>query len=805
MKVHSLRVACLSGILLAPCLPSVWSQATPPAAPKEAEEAIALPQFVITEKAANPYLSRQALSASRVAMDIQDIPQTVSVVTGDFIEDTLSSRMLDAAKYVTPVVENTLPFGGDRYSMRGFQVSHEFIDGTEISGFGGYSMSLAPYNIERLEIIKGPNAILIPGGNPGGQINPITKAPIARDFTDLTLEVAQYYGNDVNFDVNRVLNTKNNMAVRLVGAYWRNEYYLRNQYRNGYLLAPSFSVQLSPAHKLILKSEFVQNRETNGVGVPIDPSIGSGASAQIARGLPRDWTFADDSSDTRHRSTQRASAELLSTLSDHITSRLYLMADHVRRYDVGSGGGGLTNAGGGSVNPFTGLYEPGISWNTTAYRNDTTGTVTLVGTPVAVTDPSTWIYSRNAGKEDIEYNEVHVKNDYAGKFEIPFAKSTTILGFAANGSKVHRRSYPSAGRPAVPANNLDSITYPAWQYPAIQPGFTTAALGLDRTGKQTDLQIFAYEMLSGWEDRVQVSGGVSRYFGNLTRADSTGTGILSTLPNSPDYDLTNNAVSFGVVIKPIKPISLFYSRNTTGGTMPDSILAGTVDPTSKLAQGGQKEYGIKTSLLNGQLTASFAYFDIAQQNVSVTNSDYYTLIAQGKFAEAAALPPTLYVSQTCKGWEFEMTYAMSKNLTLVGNYSHYKTRQPITNVRLRGIPDTSYAFYVDYRFSEQVLKGFGVNIGLDYKSDVAGDNATGFTTGTKPLPNGSFVPNQPTFNVAGRTLVNVGLTYRPNQTWTGRLQLNNALDKEYIFAAGSRGGAIVGDPRNLKASVTYSF
>jgi iron complex outermembrane recepter protein len=73
MKVYSFRVACLCGTLLAPCLPSAWSQAVPPAS-KPAEEPVSLPQFVITETTANPYLSRQALSASRVAMDIQDIP-----------------------------------------------------------------------------------------------------------------------------------------------------------------------------------------------------------------------------------------------------------------------------------------------------------------------------------------------------------------------------------------------------------------------------------------------------------------------------------------------------------------------------------------------------------------------------------------------------------------------------------------------------------------------------------------------------------------------------------------------------------
>src|SRR6185312_4328300 len=151
-------------------------------------------------------------------------------------------------------------------------------------------------------------------------------------------------------------------------------------------------------------------------------------------------------------------------------------------------------------------------------------------------------------------------------------------------------------------------------------------------------------------------------------------------------------------------------------------------------------------------------------------------------------------------WELEGTFALNKNLTLLANYADGKVRQPVTNVRLRGVPDKTYAFYVDYRFTDGALSGFGVNFGVDYKSDVAGDNATGFTT-SKPLPNGTFVAKQPTFLIAGRTLANLGFTYAA-KIWTVRLQVSNLFDKDYILAGGSRGGVIVGEPRNIKGSVT---
>lgn len=801
-SIHPLRGAAAAtalAFLILPTTNRAQEQAEESTTPTD-ERVVTLPTFTVQETKSNPYQARQALSASRIAMPILDIPQTLSVIPKELIEDTQSMRMLDVAKYVTPIQENTLPFGGDRYTIRGFTVSAEFVDGTNISGADGYSMSQMPYNIERVEVIKGPNAILVPGGSPGGVMNPITKAPSGKDSATAMVEIAEYATNALSVDVDRVVSKKYGINARLVAAYWKTDYYINGQVRNGYEISPSISFKLGPAHKLTVKGDYVLNRETNLGGVPIDPSVGSNGYAAIARGLPRDWQFGNET-DRRRRETERVSAELLSTLGQHITSRLFIMGDHIRRIDVGGTSASISNGGGGSRNPYTGMYEPGVNWNTSAYNAD--GSVTLVGTSVPVTDPSTWTYTRNNGKVDLEYTEAHIKNDYAAAFENNWFKSTTITGFAANTSTVHYLSWVPVARPTVAANNLSAITYPPYNFAPIQPGLTTDNRGIDRTGKQNDLQAFVYETLGVWKNRIQFSGGASRFFGVLSRADNTGTAILSTLPTSPDYNLTTNATSFGIVVKPIKQVSVFYSRNTTGGSLPGSLNAGVTDPAAKLAQGGQKEFGVKTDFLGGKLTASVAHFDIEQQNYAVTNSEYYSLVAAGKLAEAAALPQALYMNLQSKGWEFEGTWSVNKSLTLVGNVTSMKIRQPITDVRLRGVPDHSYGAFADYKFIDGTLKGFGVNIGIDYKSDVAGENATGYTT-TRPLPNGTFVASQPSFYVAARTLVNVGFSYR-FKNWTATLMVVNALDKEYIQAAGSRTALVVGTPRNWKTSVSYKF
>ena len=785
------------------------------AAPAAKEEPVKLAEFTINENPANPYLSKQALSGTRVAMAIQDIPQTISIVTSEFITDSMSQRMLDAAKYVTPVVESTLPVGGDRYTIRGFQVSHEFIDGMVISGEDGYSMSLAPYNIERVEVIKGPNAILVPGGAPGGQFNPITKSPIMKDQQSATLELAQYFGTALSTDINRVVSKEKGLALRVVAAAWQSKGYQKNSFRRGYEFAPSFSWQLSPTTKFVLKGEFVQNREIPGFGQPLDPAIGSDGYAKLASGLPRDNSFSGGSTyDHRHRRTDRVTAELLSTLSDHITSRLVFSADHILREDQGGTTGSIfsPNAAGALVafnptrNPFTGKYEPGVTWAV-----DNSGAVaTATSTVTPLPNPSTYVYRRINGSDHLYYNEAHFRNDYAGKFDTSFVKSTTVGGLAANYSKTKWKSYVGQSQgPDVTNATLGAISYIPYVFPEPTP-----ALGVqNRTAKEQEMQFYVYETASFLNDHLLLSGGASKYFGTLTRTDNTGIVAIGERTLS----ITTNATSYGVVVKPIKEVGVFFSRNSSGETMPGSLQAGNVglssanNPPFKPSNGTQQEYGVKASLLQDTLTLSVAHFDIAQSNYAVPNSEYYVLVSQGNQAAANALPSNTYLDVKSKGWEAEGTYALNRNLTLIGNISNFKYRQP-TGVRIRAVPDNIYAIYGDYRFTEGGLKNFGVNLGLDYHSDTVGESVTGLTS-TKPLAGvtarypgiaAGFVPQQASYKIEARSLVNLGFTYRAKE-WTARLQVTNALDKDYVYAGGSRTSIVVGDPRNLRGSVTYKF
>ncbi|MEO7600230.1 MAG: TonB-dependent receptor plug domain-containing protein, partial [Opitutus sp.] len=740
----------------------------------------------------------------------QDIPQTVSIVTSDFLRDSMSQRMLDAAKYITPVSESTLPVGGDRYTIRGFQVSHEFIDGMVISGEDGYSMSLAPYNIERIEIIKGPNAILVPGGAPGGQFNPITKSPIMKDQQSVTLELAQYVGNAFSTDINRIVSQEKGIAARVVAAYWDSEGYQTNFFRKGYMVAPSVSWQLSPTTKFITKFEFVHNNETTAISVPLDPAVGSDNYAVLARGLPRDYSFGGDY-DHRVRQTARVTLELLSTLSEHVTSRLMLSGDQIIRKDQGNSSAsifwpnaaGVLTAFNPTRNPYTGKYEPGVTW--TVDNSGATAVATSTITPIP--DPSTWVYRRINGSDKLQYDEAHLRNDYAAKFNTGIVNSTTIAGIAANFSKTKWKSFAGSSQgPDVPntAAGLAGISY-------IPYNFTT--LTQYKIAKLEEMQGYLYETAGFFQDRLLLSGGVSRYFGSLTRTDNSGIGAIG----ERTLDISSTASSYGVVVRPIRPISVFFSHNSSGASMPGSLQAGNTNlsstalPAYKPSNGSQDEFGVKTSFLGDALTLSLAHFDITQTNYAVPNSEYYVLVSQGNQAAANLLPTSTFLDVNSKGWEFEGSYTISKNLTIVGNFSTYKYRQP-TGVRIRAVPDRLWATYLDYRFTEGKLSGFGVNLGVDWKSDMVGESVTALTT-TKPLAGATqsypgiaagFVPQQASYKYDGRTLVNLGFSYQA-KAWTARIQISNLLDEDFIAVGGSRTAIAVGNPREYRGTITYKF
>jgi iron complex outermembrane receptor protein len=152
---------------------------------------------------------------------IEDLPQTVQLIDGELLKD-LNITRLDTALELASGVTRQNNFGGlwDAFAVRGFAGDENFPSGFLVNGFNGgrgYGGPRDASNIERIEVLKGPNGAVFGRGEPGGTINIITKKATVDDtFGSAALSAGSFETYRAEGDVNLALS--DSVAIRLNGA-----------------------------------------------------------------------------------------------------------------------------------------------------------------------------------------------------------------------------------------------------------------------------------------------------------------------------------------------------------------------------------------------------------------------------------------------------------------------------------------------------------------------------------------------------------------------------------------------------------
>lgn len=123
--------------------------------------------IVVTGKRDNPYQA-DAAAATKTDTPLKDTPQTISVVTAERIADGALRSVADVLRYVPGVAVGQGEGNTDQIAIRGqVTTASFFLDG--VRDDVEYFRPL--YNLSRVEVIKGPNALLFGRGSGGGVIN----------------------------------------------------------------------------------------------------------------------------------------------------------------------------------------------------------------------------------------------------------------------------------------------------------------------------------------------------------------------------------------------------------------------------------------------------------------------------------------------------------------------------------------------------------------------------------------------------------------------------------------------------------
>lgn len=158
------------------------------------------------------YGAATTASTSRVIQNYVDVPQTVNVVTAEFLQDYALQDVREALEY-----EPNMTFGLNNNSgstrIRAAIVSNTYVDGVAIP----YSYSAMPLDFfDRIEIVKGPSSAAFGLGEPGGLINYVTKTPQKVDATDFYVGGGEYGNFRTALDFQRVDPHNDKLSYRVV-------------------------------------------------------------------------------------------------------------------------------------------------------------------------------------------------------------------------------------------------------------------------------------------------------------------------------------------------------------------------------------------------------------------------------------------------------------------------------------------------------------------------------------------------------------------------------------------------------------
>lgn len=230
--------------------------------------------------------------------DLLNSAKTVTVINQDLIKDMGAQSFTDALRATPGITLGTGEGGnpyGDRPFIRGYDAqSSTFINGMRDVG----SQSRETFNIEQIEVLKGPSSVYNGRGAVGGSINIVTKKAQAEDFINADVAIGTDSLKRASLDVNHVIADEAAVRVNLM-AHDANTPGRDEVSGNRWGIAPSVTFGLTTPTKVTLEYYHFENHDIPDYGIPYDQATGEPADVDPNNFyglLSRD--FRDNNDDT---------------------------------------------------------------------------------------------------------------------------------------------------------------------------------------------------------------------------------------------------------------------------------------------------------------------------------------------------------------------------------------------------------------------------------------------------------------------------------------------------------------------------
>jgi iron complex outermembrane receptor protein len=232
------------------------------------------------------YVARRASTATKTDASLLEVPQSVSVITRERMDDQGVRTLNDAIQYTAGLRSNTAGANpaDDSLSVRGFsQFSGAFyLDGMRLMPMGTLGFfGVEPYGAERVEVLKGPSSVLYGQNAPGGIVNFVAKRPAADPLRQVELSLGSHARRQLALDVGGTLADDGSLQYRLVGLARQADQQIDYMKDDRYYLAPSLRWAPNARTSITLLGFFQKNRAMQSSNVQWDALNGSNPNGRL--------------------------------------------------------------------------------------------------------------------------------------------------------------------------------------------------------------------------------------------------------------------------------------------------------------------------------------------------------------------------------------------------------------------------------------------------------------------------------------------------------------------------------------------
>ena len=227
------------------------------------EPAAELAPILVTGRSQG-YVALNSVTATKTDTPLLNVPQSVNVVTREQLDDQALRSLGELLRYVPGTTVGQGEGNRDQITLRGQNTTADFfLDGVrdDTQYFRGL------YNLERVEVLKGPYALIFGRGGGGGIINRVQKTPSAGgSFASGRMSANSFGAWDVSADLNAPIGAM--AAVRLNGVYEQLDNHRDHFEGERYAVNPHLAAELGSGWRAGLSYEYVNDDRGVDRGVP---------------------------------------------------------------------------------------------------------------------------------------------------------------------------------------------------------------------------------------------------------------------------------------------------------------------------------------------------------------------------------------------------------------------------------------------------------------------------------------------------------------------------------------------------------